>query len=109
MRKKVKSDKICPTCGTVLKHGDEDVFCDVSKERLTAKYPLEITVFWKDTSTNASRVECCSWKCVKEFLYNFPWNKKRVQFINLPYIADYTTGNFSGELKAYFNSFQERA
>jgi len=107
MRKKIKPDKICPKCGTRLKFGEEAVFCDVCKERVTSEYPLRITVFWEDGDKPTSDVECCSWKCVKKFLKNFPYNKKQVNFINFPYISNYTKGDFESELKDFLKVFTE--
>ena len=109
MRKKVEPDKICNKCGTVLKHSDEVVFCDICKEQITIEYPLDVKVFWMDADKNASRIECCSWKCVKESLRKFSLNKKKVHFICLPYIADYSTGNFSSELDLYLKTFEENS
>lgn len=105
MRKKIKPDKICPKCGTRLKFGEEAVFCDVCKERVGTDYPLKITIFWEDCEESAKDVEVCSWKCVKEFLQDFPFDKKKVNFINLPYISNYSTGNFESELEGFLKVF----
>lgn len=113
MRKKIEGDTICDKCGTILQCGKEEIFCDHCKKKLTQEYPLRITVFWKGTNDErpdnleVESVELCSWSCVIDFLRNFPWNKKRVESVTLPYIADCSMGDFTAELKAMLEAFRK--
>jgi len=87
MRKVTKPKVVCEHCGSILKHEQYDAFCDYCQQKIkqdNSENQIEIIVFWKSDS-NARSQEFCSMKCARRWLLNFPWNKKRVNFINLPY------------------------
>ena len=92
MRKIVKPPKVCSHCGTQLIAPTEVAFCDWCKEKYKdEKSNIEITVFWKVDNDHhrAQRQEFCSAICARNWLLNFPWNKKRVEFFSLPLFQSY--------------------
>jgi hypothetical protein len=88
MRKVTKPAKVCKKCGSVLKHEEDEAFCDYCKEKIPEDVHLDTTSFFKgDHDLNrTTRNEFCSWNCVFQFLNEFPYNKKRVEFVTLPSI-----------------------
>lgn len=88
MRKITKPPKICEHCGAVLIPAVEVSFCDRCMEKIPENVYLRVIVFWKDSGAgSAEDHEFCSWRCVFNWLRNFPYNKDRVSFITLPYIG----------------------
>jgi len=107
MRKMVKPPKVCEHCGTILKAGIEEAFCDYCKNKIPKEVHYEVGVFWKSDS-DAKSNEFCSWDCFVEWLHDFPFNKKRVEFISLPYIGSYDT-EFPETLDNFLKAFRARA
>ena len=89
MRREIKPAIICEHCGTQLKPPKEARFCDYCKEKFPDDVDIDVTVFWKNPESRATRQEFCSMTCAKKWLLEFPYNKERVSFITLPYIFDF--------------------
>lgn len=89
MRKPIKAAELCSKCGAILKPEVETSFCDYCKQEIP-KDPTgnrtEISVFWKDTDSNAESQEFCSLKCARTWLIEFPLNIERVSFMTMPYL-----------------------
>jgi len=92
MRKQIKAPVLCEKCGSTLKHGEDATFCDFCKKQYASKSEnYTITVFWKDRESDCTtRQEFCSVNCAREWLINFPYNKKRIEFIVLPYMLNFS-------------------
>jgi len=108
MRKMVKPPIVCEHCGTTLKHGAEERFCDYCKGKIPEEYHLRVNTFWEDLGSSAQDNEFCSWRCVTAWLREFPYNKKRVSFLTLPYIGG-SGVEFETELVLFFRSFDTTA
>jgi len=105
MRKVVKPQKICEHCGSVLKHEEEAFFCDYCKDKFTRDMDLTVSTFWKNGGQLATRNEFCSWTCAISWLNEFPYNKKEVQFVSLPYITG-IIGDFEKDFNEFFKALR---
>lgn len=86
MRKVTTPNKICGDCGSILIHEKYENFCDHCQDKITED-PLQLTVFWENSNTDADSYEFCSWLCVLDWLKNTTLNKKMMTFISLPYLG----------------------
>jgi len=108
MRKKTESDTICKECGHITQYGKEECFCDVCKKKLLPKqFPLQISVFWNDIDSFGQDIDCCSWKCLAQWLKEFPLNKDEIRFITLPYIRSLEKEHFDDSLQRMLEAFKE--
>lgn len=112
MRKIVKEAEYCPTCKQMTLSPEDDYFCDNCKKRIRRKYPLTLTVYMRIELTRTCEPEddnpsheFCSWKCVREFLSNLPYEKEKVWFINLPDISEQKKKGFDAEYKRFLKEF----
>lgn len=104
MRKVVDAGKVCECCGAVLVHPKEEEFCDYCKEKIPKGVQLHIGIFWKDMDHRDRDLIFCSWGCVFDWLRDFPYNQKMMDFITLPYISD---DNSEGDFRAELIKFME--
>ena len=106
MRKITTPAKICKECGHILIREKYEVFCDQCKGKVTREYPLRITVFWVDYKPGeAQDVQLCSWKCLFEWLQEFPLNKKRVSFVNIDHLGG-SDRSFEEEYEEFFKAIR---
>ena len=72
----------CSACNHQTEKIQEEKFgCDWCRTELTAKYPLEITVFYSGDK-EAEEIHLCSWKCVAAVLPTIQTER----FLTLPYV-----------------------
>lgn len=83
-RKVTKPTIVCDKCGSELRSEEYDLFCDNCKMKITGN-SFNVSIFWKDNKCGED-LEFCSLGCCRELLSKFPYNKKEVDFITLPYI-----------------------
>lgn len=103
MRKVTTPAKVCNECGHILIHEKYDEFCDCCMEKVTREYPLRITVFWKNHSSDTADQKFCSWKCLFEWLQNTTLNKKMISFMNIDHLGG-SAFTFKEEYDEFFEA-----
>lgn len=106
MRKVTKPAKVCNKCGSQLTTEEYDEFCDYCKDKISKEIHLEISTCFE--GDNNWRHDCfCSWKCVFTWLKNFPYEKERIQFMNLPHINSMMKRDFGKDYNAFLDAIKE--
>ena len=105
MRKVTTPAKVCNECGHILIHEKYDEFCDRCKEKVTRKYPLKITVFFEDSSSDTYTPRFCSWGCLFDWLQNMTLNKKMINFLNIDHLGG-SAFTFEEEYNKFFEAIR---
>jgi len=105
MRKVTKPAKVCDKCGSRLTPEEYDEFCDHCKEKISKEVHLEVTTHFNGDEWRHDYF--CSWKCVFAWLKNLPYDKERIQFMNLPYINSMLKRNFGKDYNAFIDAMKE--